>query len=128
MIPTYQGTCGTASRGWAERHPGILTRYIRAYTEATQWCFERRNRRSCLDILARHNAIDGLAAEQTLDSLLDPEHGLYRSAGVNRSGIAAALDLRAEMGYLPRPVPPVEKYVDLSYYQNAVSTRRSDIE
>jgi len=89
--------------------------------QATQWCFETRNRRSCLDILARHNEIDGPAAEHTLDTLLDPEHGLYPKATINLPGVAAALDLRAELGYLACPVPPVEKYVDLSYYRKALS-------
>ena len=121
MIPSYQGTCGAASRRWAEQHPDRLARYIRAYTEATQWCFERANRRACLDILARHNEIAGAAAEHTLDALLNPEHGLYAKAAVNVPGVAAALQLRAELGYLPRPVPPVEKYVDLSYYRKALS-------
>jgi ABC-type nitrate/sulfonate/bicarbonate transport system substrate-binding protein len=122
MIPSYQGTCGAASRRWAEQHPDCLIRYIRAYVEATEWCFQRRNRRSCLDILTRHNEIDEPAAEHTLDALLDPQHGLYPKAGVNISGVTAALDVRAELGYLARPAPPpVEKYVDLSYYRKALS-------
>jgi ABC-type nitrate/sulfonate/bicarbonate transport system substrate-binding protein len=121
MIPSYQGTCGAASRRWAKQHPDRLVRYIRAYVEATRWCFETRNRRSCLDILARHNEMDGPAAEHTLDALLDPEHGIYPKAVLNMSGVTAALELRAELGYLARPIPPVAKYVDLSYYRKAVS-------
>jgi ABC-type nitrate/sulfonate/bicarbonate transport system substrate-binding protein len=128
MIPSYQGTCGAASRRWAERHPERLTKYIRAYATATQWCIDPQNRQSCLDILARHNPVDGLTAEQTLDSLLDPQHGLYPKAALNIAGIAAVLESRAEMDYLQRPIPPVEKYVDLSYYQSAVSTSGSAIE
>jgi ABC-type nitrate/sulfonate/bicarbonate transport system substrate-binding protein len=121
MIPSYQGTCGAASRSWAKQHPDRLVRYIRAYAEATRWCFARTNRRACLDILARHNKIDGTAAEHTLDALLDPRHGLYANAALNVSGVAAALELRAELGYLARPVPPVEKYVDLSHHRKALS-------
>ena len=121
MIPSYQGTCGAASRRWAEQQPDLLLRYIRAYVEATQWCFDKQNRQSCLDILARHNEIGGLAAEHTLDALLDPEHGLYPKAALNLSGVTAALELRGELGYWARPIPRVEKYVDLSYYQNALS-------
>jgi len=122
MIPSYQGTCGAASRRWAQRHPDRLLRYIRAYVEATQWCFERRNRRSCLDILARHNEIDGRAAEHTLDTLLDPEHGLYPKAALNISGVTSALELRTVLGFLAPPIPRVEKYVDLSYYRKALSS------
>jgi ABC-type nitrate/sulfonate/bicarbonate transport system substrate-binding protein len=121
MIPSYQGTCGAASRRWAEQYPDRLIRYIRAYVEATQLCFDSRNRRSCLAMLTQHNEIDGVAVEYTLDALLDPEHGLYPKAGVNTSGIAAALGLRAELGYLAHPIPAVEKYVDLSYYRKALS-------
>lgn len=120
MIPSYQGTCAAASRRFAERHPDCLIRYIQAYVEATQWCFAKKNRRDCLDVLARHSQIDGRAAETTLTALLDPEHGLYSKAMVNISGVRAALELRAELGYLAHPVPPVEKYVDLSYYHKAM--------
>jgi hypothetical protein len=56
-----------------------------------------------------------------LDALLDPEHGLYPKAAVNLSGVTAALDIRADLGYLARPIPPVEKYIDLPYYQKALS-------
>lgn len=121
MIPSYQGTCGAASRRWAERHPEKLVRYIRAYMEATRWCFDRRNRGACLGMLARYGGIDGAGAEHTLNALLDPERGLYADAGVNLSGIKAALGLRAELGYLARPIPPVEKYVDDSYYRKAAT-------
>lgn len=124
MIPVYQGTCGAASRRWAQQHADCLIRYIRAYVQATQWCFELQNRRFCLDILSRHNGIDGAAAEKTLDALLNGEHGLYRQAALNTSGVAAALDLRGEMGYLARPAPPVEKYLDLSYYRRALAISR----
>ncbi len=120
MTPCYQGTCGAASRRFAERHPERLIRYIRAYVEATQWCFARENRRDCLNMLERHNQIDEREAEATLNALLDPEHGLYAKAAVNLSGVRAALDIRAELGYLAPPIPPLEKYIDLSYYQKAM--------
>ncbi len=122
MIPVYQGTCGAASRRWAQQHADCLIRYIRAYVEATQWCFELKNRRTCLDILARNNGIAGAAAEKTLQALLDQEHGLYPQAALNVAGVAAALDLRAKMGYLGRSVPPAEKYLDLSYYRRALTS------
>ena len=120
MVPSYQGTCGAASRRWAERHPDRLVRYIRAYAAATQWCFERPNRRTCLDMLARYNEIDGTAAEHTLEALFHSNHGLYANAVVNMSGVTAVLQLRAELGYLAHPIPPVEKYVDLSYHRTAL--------
>jgi ABC-type nitrate/sulfonate/bicarbonate transport system substrate-binding protein len=119
MIPVYQGTCGATTRDWARRHPDRLRRYIRAYMDATQWCFAVPNRRLCLDILAKYNGIDGAAADDTLAALLHPMHGLYPRAALNIPGIAAAIAVRINLGYLRDPSPPPDKYVDLSYYRNA---------
>lgn len=122
MVPLYQATGGVASRAWALENKDLLVNYIRAYIQATQWCFDPQNRQSCLGLLAKHNGITGSSAERTLDALLDPEHGLYPSAELNLPGIAAVIELRAEMGHLSRPLPPPEKYLDLSYYRTAVSS------
>jgi ABC-type nitrate/sulfonate/bicarbonate transport system substrate-binding protein len=120
IVPCYQATGGAAKRSWAEKHRDVLVRYIRATIEATQWCFEAKNRSQCIELLGKHNRMQRQAAENTLDALLDPGCGIYPQAEVNLPGVEAALDLRAEMGFLNRPVPPVEKYVDLSYYREAV--------
>lgn len=121
IIPVYQGTCGAASRRWASQNAETLVGYIRAYLEATRWCFDPRNREACLKLLVKHNGLTGLAAAQTLGALIDPDYGLFPKADLNLPGVAAVLELRAEMGYLRRPLPPVEKYVDLSYYRRAMS-------
>ena len=120
IVPCYQATGGAARRSWAEKHRDVLVSYIRATIEATRWCFEPANRSQAIELLGKHNGIHRQAAENTLDALLDPGYGIYPEAELNLSGVEAALELRAEMGFLNRPLPPVEKYVDLSYYREAV--------
>jgi ABC-type nitrate/sulfonate/bicarbonate transport system substrate-binding protein len=123
IVSCYQGTVGAAKRSWAEKNKNLLVSYIRAYVEATQWCFDVRNRVSCFELLAAHNGLEGKAAEETLDALLDSDYGLYPKAEVNLPGLKSVLGLRAEMGFLKQPLPPVEKYIDLSYYNQAVQMR-----
>jgi ABC-type nitrate/sulfonate/bicarbonate transport system substrate-binding protein len=120
IVPCYQGTAGAAQRSWAANHREALVRYIRSIVAATQWCFEPNHRAQCITLLGKHNGIQGGAAENTLDALLDSGYGIYPEAKLNLLGVEAALELRAEMGFLKRPVPPVEKYIDLSYYREAV--------
>jgi ABC-type nitrate/sulfonate/bicarbonate transport system substrate-binding protein len=122
IVSRYQGTVGAAKRSWAEKNRDLLVNYIRAYVEATQWCFDARNRASCLELLVKHNRLEGKAAEETLDALLDTDHGLYPRARLNLPGVKSVLELRAEMGYLKQPLPPVEKYIDISYYDQAIET------
>lgn len=123
IISCYQGTVGAAKRSWAEKNQDLLVRYIRAYVEATQWCFDIGNRASCTNLLATHNGLEGKAAEETLDALLDSDYGLYPKAQLNLPGLKTVLELRAEMGYLKQPLPPAEKYIDLSYYNRTVEKR-----
>jgi ABC-type nitrate/sulfonate/bicarbonate transport system substrate-binding protein len=119
IVPCYQATGGAAKRSWAEKHRDVLVSYIRATIEATKWCFEPKNRSQSIELLGKHNGIQGQAAENTLDALLDPSYGIYPEAELNLSGVEAVLELRAEMGFLNRPLPPVDKYIDLSYYREA---------
>jgi ABC-type nitrate/sulfonate/bicarbonate transport system substrate-binding protein len=123
IVPCYQGTVGAAKRSWAEKNRDLLVSYIRAYVEATEWCFDIKNRPSCLELLTKHNGLQGKAAEETLDALLDSDYGLYPKAELNLPGLKSVLELRAEMGFLKPPLPPLEKYIDRSYYDRAVETR-----
>jgi ABC-type nitrate/sulfonate/bicarbonate transport system substrate-binding protein len=119
ILPVYQATCGAARKAWARDHNEVLVRYIRAYLTATRWCFNPSNRRACLDLLKKHSGLDEKRAENTLATLLEPDRGLYPDAKLNIPGLTAVLTLRAEMGYLQPPLPPAEKYIDLSYYRRA---------
>jgi ABC-type nitrate/sulfonate/bicarbonate transport system substrate-binding protein len=120
--PVYQATCGATSRAWAREHQALLVSYLKAYLEATRWCFDAANGDGCLRLLKQHMGIDEKRAAIALARLLDPQHGLSPKAALNISGLAAVLELRAEMGRLGAPVPPVDRYIDLSYYRKAVGT------
>jgi ABC-type nitrate/sulfonate/bicarbonate transport system substrate-binding protein len=122
MQPVYQATCGAASRAWARDHEELLVQYLKAYLEATHWCFDSVNRDSCLRLLKQHMGLDEKRGAITLARLLDPRHGLYPDVALNIPGVAAALELRAEMGRLAAPPPTVDRYIDPSYYRKAVAT------
>lgn len=121
LMPLYQATAGVARRSWARENAATLVHYIRAYVLATRSCFDPENRRHCLELLEKRNRLTGMAAGQTLDALVDPVNGMYRDAALNLPGTRAVLELRADMGFLNRPLPPVDKYIDTSYYEEAVS-------
>lgn len=120
--PVYQATCGLSRRSWARENGNVLVSYIRAYLDATRWCYDPKNRPLCLELLMKHAKIKASSAEKTLDALLDPDHGLYPDVRLNLPGIAVVIRLRAEMGYLSSPLPTPEDYVDLSYYRKALAS------
>jgi ABC-type nitrate/sulfonate/bicarbonate transport system substrate-binding protein len=117
--PCYQATCGVAKRAWATQNPEALIEYIRAYIDATRWCFVAENRPACLRLLNRHMGLDPARGETTLAALLDTKSGLHPRAELNVRGLAAVVALRAEMGGLASSESPTNKFVDLAYYQKA---------
>ena len=68
--------------------------------------------------------LDEAGREKTLTALLDRENGLYPRAQLNVPGLAAVLALRADTGRLARPLPPVDRCLDLSYYEKAAEGSR----
>ncbi|HEY7319464.1 MAG TPA: ABC transporter substrate-binding protein [Candidatus Binatia bacterium] len=120
--PVYQATCGAASRKWARDHEKLLVQYLKAYLEATRWCFDSANRDACLRLLKKHMGLDARRGAIALASILDPQHGLYPDAALNLPGIATVVKLRAEVGRLTAPLPPVDRYIDFSYYKKAMTT------
>jgi ABC-type nitrate/sulfonate/bicarbonate transport system substrate-binding protein len=124
--PTYQATCGAATRAWARDHQELLVSYLKAYLEATRWCFDPANRDACVHLLKQHMDLDDKRGKIALARLLDPQHGLYPDAALNIPGVAAVLELRAEMGRLVAPLPAVVRYIDLFYYRKALATLRQE--
>ena len=119
MEPVYQATCGAAKRSWAKKNQEVLIAYIRAYVNATRWCFDPANSQACLHLLNRHMGLDKTRAGETLAALLDPHWGLYPRAELNMPGLAAVLALRAEMEQSAASEAPVEKFIDAAYHQRA---------
>jgi ABC-type nitrate/sulfonate/bicarbonate transport system substrate-binding protein len=103
IVPCYQATGGAAKRSWATKHRNLLVSYIRAHIEATRWCFKPKNRSQSIELLGKHNGIQGQAAENTLDALLDPGYGTYPKAELNLSGLEAVLELRGGDGFSQSP-------------------------
>ncbi|MCH7535050.1 MAG: hypothetical protein IH948_04800 [Bacteroidetes bacterium] len=70
-----------------------------------------------MELIARLGGTDHTAAEQRLINLINRHNPKAR---IDMEGLQAVMENLAEFGVLPQPIPPIEKYVDLSYYREAV--------
>jgi hypothetical protein len=71
-------------------------------------------------IVARHQKVDEDVAAKRLAQEMDPATATVPKAAIDVKGVEAVIRLRAEAGLLKTPVPPAEKYYDLTYYNRAV--------
>ncbi len=121
LIGPYQGTGAFVLRDWAKANADTLERYIAALIEATRWSVAPANRDAAAKLLVERFKVDPQLAERMLQYLVDPKFGLNADARLDLAGFRNVLALRAEIeGSWGGKPPAPERYVDLSYYENAL--------
>ncbi len=118
-IGPYQGTGIWVRRDWAEAHADTLVKYLQATIQGLRWARQPSSREAAASILARHLKIDQNLAAEAIERAFVPGQGIAVDAKLDLEAFRNTLKLRAEMeGGTP---PPAEKYLDLSYYERALS-------
>jgi ABC-type nitrate/sulfonate/bicarbonate transport system substrate-binding protein len=121
LYDSYQGGSFAARRSWAEANPELLKGFIRAYVKGLDWVLEAGNREAASALLlARMPEIKPGVAGAVMSSLLSEKSGLTPKGRMLMDGVARVLELRSR--YVPRETPLTDpsRYVELSYYDQAV--------
>lgn len=121
-VGAYQATVAFTLRPWAKANSETLTTYLQAYVEALRWALDPANKAEAVAMLAERIKVSPEIASRAYDLSTDPKAGFARDAKLNLPGVANVLKLRAEMtGAWGGKPPPPEKYIDLSYYEQAMA-------
>ena len=118
-VGAYQATGGFVMRNWAQANSDTVVRYVRAYVEGLRWAIDPANRDAATKLLADGLKLPPELAARCYEFTADPATGLAKDARFDMNGFKNVLRLRAEFeGGMP---PAPEKYLDLSYYQRALT-------
>lgn len=124
VIGPYLSTTGFVMRDWSAANRDVLVRYIRAYLEGLDWVLDPANKAEAVAMLAKGLNIAPAMAEASYAVATDPKSGFARKAAMDLDGFRNVLKLRAEQHGDWGGVPPSpDKYLDLSYYNEAVRAR-----
>ena len=125
VLGHYQGLVGAARRGWAKDHPQELIAYIRGYTSGLGWLYARDNKEAAIALLREKlpNMSPELAAK-SYDILLAPSGGFSPKAEIDLDGVRTVLALRSEYGEPKKTLTDPAKYIDLTYYKDAMAKDR----
>jgi len=117
----YQQLCGMASRAWAKKNEEKLLSFIRSYKLAMDWLFNPENKAAALAIYQKHlPGVTPAQAEGAYGALLNGGDGLQREAKLSLPGVRKVIELRAEFGEPKKAVGEPAKYIDESYYNDAI--------
>jgi ABC-type nitrate/sulfonate/bicarbonate transport system substrate-binding protein len=113
VLPDYPGGVYAVTCRWAGENRKVLLRYLAAWNEALCWTQDEKNRDEAIKLLAEAEKIDEQAAANRLRQL--PKNGQ-----LNLAGLQTVLDLRVRFGLTPAMGTDLAKYIDESWYQEAV--------
>ncbi len=118
-IGPYLGTVPYVLRSWASANADTLVAYLQACIEGLRWSLDPANKAAAATLYAERLNIPMEIAQQTYKIATDPVRGFAQDARFDRAGFDTVLRLRADFeGGTPAAA---DKYIDLSYYQRALS-------
>ncbi len=121
LLGPYQAGGAFMLRSWAHNHEVQLDGYIKTYVSALRWLTQPGHRDQGIDSLRRHLDLSLSVANKAFDQLIDPVTGFSPDARLDMEGVANMLAIRAETeGAGGTPLDPA-LFIDLSYYQRAMS-------
>jgi ABC-type nitrate/sulfonate/bicarbonate transport system substrate-binding protein len=120
VVDTFLASTWVGRRAWAAKNPDLLVRFIRAYIKSVDWLSNPSNKKEAVAIMAKEQKVSDEVAAKRLAQEVNPATGVVPRAAIDVKGIEAVMQLRAEAGLLKMPLPPAEKYYDVTYYNRAV--------
>lgn len=121
-VGAYQSDSAVATRQWAAANRDSLVSYIKAVVEGRRWLLDPANKAEATQLLADKAKVPVDMATRTFALLLASDGAYAKDAKFDREGFRNVLKLRAEIeGQWGGNPPAPEKYMDLSYYDQAIA-------
>lgn len=121
-FPAYQGGIVAVRQSWAEQNADRVKAFIRGYLKGLDWTLAPQNREQAAALLlAKMPEIKPGVVDKVLASVLSPRSGLTPRGEVLRDGMQTVLELRSRYGRPEKSLADVDKYLALSFYQDAVA-------
>lgn len=109
-----------ARRTWGAQNKDTLVRFVRAMASAYAFMNDAKNRDEVTTLIKEDGKISDEIAQQIFAPYLDPSKNVLPKRGeLSLAAFNRVLALMTEVGAIPSPPPPAEKFVDLQYLQAA---------
>ena len=118
LLGPYQAGGAFVLRSWANANPATLERYLAGYIESLRWVLDKSHRDEAIGLLMTRRNLSRPLATRSYDLMIEPGFGFNPDARLNTEGFDNVLKLRQEVE--GGPPPNSAKYLDLSYYDNAM--------
>jgi ABC-type nitrate/sulfonate/bicarbonate transport system substrate-binding protein len=124
LYDSYQGGIVAARRSWLKENPEPAKAFIRGYLKGLAWTLDPTNHDAAEALLlSKMPEIQPAAAKPVMSSLLSPRSGLTPDAAILPEGMQRVLALRSRYGSSDRELTDIDKYLELSLFNDAARAR-----
>jgi ABC-type nitrate/sulfonate/bicarbonate transport system substrate-binding protein len=119
-LPPLQWNVYIVERGWAEAHRDALVGFLAALRVSAQWLYDPANREEAIQRLTAELNVDEPIIRGDYAFLVEQNQVFSRDASFDRQGVEGYVTMFANEGLIPSPPPPLERYIDTSYWEASV--------
>jgi ABC-type nitrate/sulfonate/bicarbonate transport system substrate-binding protein len=116
-LPPLQWNAYMVERGWAEAHRDALADFLAAMRQSADWLYDPSNREEAIRRLATELNVDEAIIRGDYAFLVEQNQVFSRDGNFDRQGMESYITLFLAEGLIPSPRPPLERYVDTSYWE-----------
>ena len=116
VIPVYQFNALNANPAWTEKNRSTVVRFLKAHIRSLRWIYEHPDQAA--EFFTSEMGVKPPYARRGVDYFT--KNKIFPIDGaVTLEGLKLNIEVQARDGVLKEPLPPPEKYVDLSYLKQA---------
>ena len=116
LIPVYQFNAITINPAWAEKNRATVVRFLKAHIRSLRWIYEQPDQAA--EFFTGEMGVKPPYSRRGVDYFT--KNKIFPIDGaVTLEGLKVNIEVQARDGVLKEPLPPPERYVDLSYLKQA---------
>jgi ABC-type nitrate/sulfonate/bicarbonate transport system substrate-binding protein len=119
-LPPMQWNVYIVERGWANANRDALARFLAAVRLNADWLYDPSNREEAIRLLAADLSVDEAIIRENYAFMVDQHQVYSRDAAFDRQGVERYITLFVGEGLVPAPAPPLERYADLSFWEESL--------
>jgi NitT/TauT family transport system substrate-binding protein len=118
-IHEFPFTMWAANSDWAARNRPALVAFTRIYLDGVRWLYDPNNKEKAVDILIKYARQSRKDAADSYDYYFGKLHGFSTDGRLREDAYRQMTAGMIELGDLTAPVPPMAKFFDGSFVEEA---------
>jgi len=120
VVPQLQFNVIATRRSWAAAHKDMVVAVARAFGAAFRYLGDPANRDEVAKSIVETTGASEEVARAVLALYYEPDRGVMPKQGeINMAGLTAVIELLGQADQIAKPLPAVERFVDLQYLHAA---------